>query len=71
MPDVDGRLRELLGAQPPKSVSALPEAAREDLAAIISEAKQRQRASLAESFDATLKNVPFPARKLVKKVLLG
>ena len=34
-------------------------------------ARRHQSASLSESFDATLKHVPFPARKLVKKVLLG
>jgi hypothetical protein len=71
MPDVDARLRELLDADPPESVTALPEAARAELAAVIAEAKARQRASLAESFDATLRHVPFPARRLVKKALLG
>jgi hypothetical protein len=71
MTDVDRQLRELLDADPPESVAALDEPARAELVAVIAEAKERQRAGLIESFDATLKHVPFPARKLVKKVLLG
>ena len=41
------------------------------MADIVAAAKARQSASLLEAFDATLKHVPFPARKIVKKVLLG
>ena len=71
MTDVDRQLRELLDADPPESVTALDQPARTELATVIAEAKQRQTTSLAEAFDATLKHVPFPARKIVKKMLLG
>jgi hypothetical protein len=67
----DNRLRDLLGDDPPASVAALDPSVRNRLADTIAAAKQRQTESLSEAFDATLKHVPFPARKLVKKVLLG
>ena len=71
MSEADTELRTLLDADPPASVSALDETARAELVAVITEAKQRQRSGLAEAFEATLRHVPFPARKLVKKILLG
>jgi hypothetical protein len=71
MTDVDRQLRELLDADPPESVTALDEPARADLVTVIADAKQRQASSLADAFEATLKHVPFPARKIVKKMLLG
>jgi hypothetical protein len=61
----------MLGTDPPASVAALDPAVRDRLADIVAAAKARQAADLAQAFDATLKHVPFPARKLVKKVLLG
>ena len=67
----DDRLRELLGTDPPAAVDALDPAVRDRLADIIATARARQSSALLEAFDATLKHVPFPARKLVKKVLLG
>ncbi|SHG06108.1 hypothetical protein SAMN05443575_1260 [Jatrophihabitans endophyticus] len=67
----DVRLRELLGGDPPEAVSALPEADRTALADLVADARRRQAQSLEESFDATLKHVPFPVRRIVKKVLLG
>lgn len=67
----DNRLRDVLGDDPPTSVAALDPKVRDQLADIVEAAKARQSASLLEAFDATLRHVPFPARKLVKKVLLG
>ena len=71
MPDADGELRTLLGADPPDSVLALSAAARASLAEILRDSRQRQTRSLEESFAATLEHVPFPVRGIVKKVLLG
>lgn len=71
MPDVDDRLPELLGAQPPESVLALPAADRAALAELIVEARRQQGRDLQEAFTASLKYVPFPVRGIVKKVLLG
>ncbi|MGI8760686.1 MAG: hypothetical protein ACR2LF_05200 [Jatrophihabitantaceae bacterium] len=71
MADPDQRLFELLGDAPPASVSALPEAVRAELADVIIEARRSQARSLAAAFDAALKHVPFPARGIVKRVLLG
>jgi hypothetical protein len=71
MSDPDVRLRELLGAEPPASVLALPEPARTELADLLADSRRRQSATLEEAFTATLKHVPFPARGIVKKVLLG
>lgn len=68
---VDHQLRTLLDADPPDSVSTLDESARAELVEIITAAKERQKASLAEAFEATLRHVPFPARKLARKMLLG
>ena len=68
---VDRELRTLLDADPPQSVTALDESVRAELVAIIAAAKERQKASLAEAFEATLKHVPFPARKLARKMLAG
>ncbi|MDT4936796.1 MAG: hypothetical protein QOG80_467 [Pseudonocardiales bacterium] len=69
--DADHRLRDLLGADPPASVAALPADIRAQLADVIADAHERQAASLAAAFEATLRHVPFPARKIVKRVLLG
>jgi hypothetical protein len=71
MADVDQRLNELLGAVPPPGVRALPEPARADLADLVEDARRRQTTGLEEAFTATLRHVPFPVRKIVKKVLLG
>lgn len=70
MSEVDDRLRRLLAGDPPASVTALPEEHRRALADLLAESRKRQAASLEEAFTATLKFVPFPLRKLVKKVLL-
>ncbi|MDQ2748407.1 MAG: hypothetical protein M3Y44_02550 [Actinomycetota bacterium] len=69
MADPDEMLRELLGAQPPQTVSALDAATRADLAEVISAARRHQARSLAEAFEATLKHVPFPVRGVVRRVL--
>lgn len=70
MSEVDARLRRLLAGDPPASVAALDEEHRRALADLLSESRKRQAASLEEAFTATLKFVPFPLRKIVKKVLL-
>jgi hypothetical protein len=64
-------LAEVLGADPPAAVAALPEADRQALVAVIDAARARQSADLAESFTRTLRHIPFPLRGVVKKVLLG
>ena len=77
MPDLDAaatadeRLRTLLSAEPPRSVLDLPEADRAALADVLDEARRAQARSLQEAFEASLRHVPFPVRKVVKKVLLG
>lgn len=65
----DRTLRDLLGADPPESVSALDAGTLTGLAGVISAARERQAADLAAAFDATLRHVPLPARRLVKRVL--
>lgn len=64
-------LAELLGAEPPSGVAALPAADQQALIEVIEAAKRQQRNDLAASFTATLKHVPFPLRGVIKKVLLG
>jgi hypothetical protein len=64
-------LEQLLGAEPPAGVAALPAADRERLVAVIRTARRRQAADLEASFHATLKHIPFPLRAVVKKALLG
>jgi hypothetical protein len=71
MPDPDERLRELLGAEPPASVAALDDAARAALVELLEDSRRRQTRSLEDAFTAALKQVPFPVRGIVKKVLLG
>lgn len=71
MPDVDTRLRTLLGAEPPAGVLALGEDERTALADLLEQARAGQARSIEESFAKTLKHVPFPVRGIVKKVLMG
>lgn len=49
----------------------LPETGQAALADLVADARVRQDRSLEESFDRTLKHVPFPVRKIVKKVPTG
>jgi hypothetical protein len=71
MSDPDERLRSLLGAAPPASVSDLDPSARAALADLLEDSRRRQSRSLQEAFTAALKHVPFPVRGVVKRVLLG
>ena len=71
MSDADARLHAVLGGDPPAGVAALAEADRAALADVLEDARRRQAASLEEAFSATLRHVPFPIRKIVKKVLVG
>ena len=68
---VDEQLRSLLRADPPPSILALPERSRADLARVIADARRRQAADVGASYDAALRHVPAPVRRLVKKVLSG
>lgn len=65
----DPQLRGLLGADPPPSVLALSDAARADLAAVITEALRHQARDMQTAYDASMRHVPFPIRGIVKKVL--
>jgi hypothetical protein len=62
-------LRTLLRSDPPASVAALPEEARAELARIIGAARRRQAQELAASYEASLRHVPGPVRRVVRKVL--
>jgi hypothetical protein len=69
MSDPDQQLRTLLGCDPPASVLSLDDAARGDLAKIITGARDRQAKDLHAAYEASLRHVPFPVRGIVKKVL--
>ncbi|MBE7189682.1 hypothetical protein [Jatrophihabitans endophyticus] len=71
MADADDRLRAALRADPPPAVQALDDSDRAALADLLDDARRRQAKSLQDSFEASLKHVPFPVRGIVKKVLLG
>jgi hypothetical protein len=71
MADPDERLRDLLGADPPPSVTGLDASAKTALADLLEDSRKRQARSLDDAFSAALKQVPFPVRGIVKKVLLG
>jgi hypothetical protein len=64
-------LADVLGAEPPAAIAALPEADQRALVAVIEAALTRQSADLAESFSRTLRHIPFPLRGVVRKVLVG
>ena len=67
----DEQLRTLLRADPPPSILALPDHGRAELARVIAAARRRQAQELVDSYDAALRHVPAPVRRLVKKVLSG
>ena len=67
----DPRLVQLLGGEPPSGIAALSDDDQARLVDIVAGARKKQARDLAESFEATLKHVPFPVRGLVKKTLLG
>jgi hypothetical protein len=71
MCEADERLRRLLRDEPPATVLALPEADRCALADLLTETRARQADSLRDAFEATLTHVPFPIRRIVRKVLTG
>ena len=62
-------LTQLLGAEPPAGIAALPASDRAELADVIAAARRKQGEDLAASFEATLKHIPFPLRLVVKKLL--
>jgi hypothetical protein len=65
----DPQLRGLLGVDPPATVLALDDAARSDLAAVITEALGRQARDMQAAYAASMRHVPFPIRAIVKRVL--
>jgi hypothetical protein len=67
----DRRLRDFLGAELPEGISALPDADRDALTAVILDARARQARGLQEALGAALKHVPLPLRGIVRKVLIG
>lgn len=70
MPEPHPQLRALLDADPPAAIAALPTEVQADLAEVITDARRRQAHGLAESFEATLRHVPFALRGIVKRVVL-
>ncbi len=67
----DERLSTLLGGAPPGSIAALPAHERCELADLIEAARTTQSADLEQSFEETLRHVPFPVRAIARKMLLG
>lgn len=66
MPD---QLEEALGATPPASVLALPDALRDRLAEQVARARAQQRELTAQAVDRALAGVPLPVRGVVRKAL--
>ena len=64
-------LRELLGAEPPAAVLAVPESSQAELAALIQAARATQARDLEVAFEGVLKHVPFPVRPIARKMLKG
>lgn len=64
-------LAEVLGAEPPAGVAALPVPDQERLVRVISRARETQARDLEVAFTATLKHVPFPVRGIARKMLFG
>jgi hypothetical protein len=71
MSQADDQLQDFLGAAPPAAFAALDDGARAAFTDLVLDARRRQGAALEEAFGAALKHVPFPARGIVRKVLLG
>jgi hypothetical protein len=67
----DAALAEVLRADPPDSVRALPDATLERLTAQVRAAKARLDSETEESVRKAIAGVPFAVRPLVKKALLG
>ena len=64
-------LTVLLGDEPPATVLALPDEARERLVALVATARERQQRLADESVTTALRSVPLPVRGVVRKALLG
>lgn len=64
-------LEKALGATPPASVLALPDATLARLAEQVETAKRRQDADLEKSVKVAIDGVPFAVRGIVRKALLG
>jgi hypothetical protein len=62
-------LARALGARPPKGVGSLPAADRKRLAELIERARAEQDAAVDEATRRALGQIPWPARRAVKKLL--
>lgn len=74
MPTTEGgadRLAGLLRGPEPAGVAALAAADRDALADFVEQALSRQRQQVTAAVDATLRHVPFPLRRVFRRVLLG
>jgi hypothetical protein len=71
MPEDGTRMRELLGAEPPPGLAALDPDDQAAFAELLIDARRHQAQGLERAFTEALRHVPFPVRKIVKKVLLG
>ncbi|MFL6060828.1 MAG: hypothetical protein ACJ72E_06335 [Marmoricola sp.] len=67
----DAALTDVLGATPPETVRALPDATLERLTEQVRAAKERLDAETDESVRKAIAGVPFAVRGIVKKALLG
>lgn len=64
-------LAQVLDAEPPASVAALPAETLLRLAEQIATAKEQQHAAMEKSVKVALDGVPFAVRGIVRKALLG
>ena len=64
-------LSDVLGAEPPTAVAALPPEVVARLAGQIEDARRRQAEAMESGVKAALKGVPLPLRGVVRKALLG
>jgi hypothetical protein len=66
-----GELAEVLGAELPATVAALPAKVLVRLAEQVDTARRHQAEVMAESVRKAIEGVPFPVRGVVRKALLG
>ena len=67
----DAELVNVLGAQPPASISALAPETLARLAEQIGTAKQQQHEAMEKAVQKAIAGVPFAVRGIVRKALLG
>ncbi|MCZ4498721.1 MAG: hypothetical protein JWQ74_1274 [Marmoricola sp.] len=64
-------LTAVLGAEPPASVTALPDVALARLTGQIVASKQAHQVEMEASVETAIAGVPFAVRGIVKKAVLG